>query len=165
MAEQKRRGQVPDSIAAAAGAAAKSLQLCLTLGDPIDGQPTRLRSPWDSPGKNTGVGCHCLLCLESITGHQTSPRHLDLVTVRRQISDLFKSLWEEFSCSWLKFWLSLVYCDIRREPWAGHQLTLIWVQAVPDNCVEVTSTSQAQLPCLQKDRIQWGSILSFSFLF
>ena len=24
-------------------------------------QPTRLRSPWDSPGKSTGVGCHCLL--------------------------------------------------------------------------------------------------------
>ena len=24
-------------------------------------QPTRLRHPWDSPGKNTGVGCHCLL--------------------------------------------------------------------------------------------------------
>ena len=24
-------------------------------------QPTRLPRPWDSPGKNTGVGCHCLL--------------------------------------------------------------------------------------------------------
>ena len=36
-------------------AAAKSLQLCLTLYDPID------PSPWDSPGKNTGVGCHFLL--------------------------------------------------------------------------------------------------------
>ena len=24
-------------------------------------QPTRLCHPWDSPGKNTGVGCHCLL--------------------------------------------------------------------------------------------------------
>ena len=24
-------------------------------------QPTRLRRPWDSPGKNTGEGCHCLL--------------------------------------------------------------------------------------------------------
>ena len=23
-------------------------------------QPTRLPRPWDSPGKNTGVGCHCL---------------------------------------------------------------------------------------------------------
>ena len=24
-------------------------------------QPTRLRCPWDPPGKNTGVGCHFLL--------------------------------------------------------------------------------------------------------
>ena len=26
-------------------------------------QPTRLLHPWDSPGKSTGVGCHCLLVL------------------------------------------------------------------------------------------------------
>ena len=45
----------------AAAAAAKSLQSCPTLCDPIDGSPTRLPSPWDSPGKNTGVGCHFLL--------------------------------------------------------------------------------------------------------
>ena len=40
-------------------AAAKSLQLCLTLCDPIDGSPPGSRL-WDSPGKNTGVGCHFL---------------------------------------------------------------------------------------------------------
>ena len=90
-----------------AAAAAKLLQSCPTLCDPIDGsppgsipgilqartlewvaisfsnawkwkvkvkslsrvdssrphglQPTRLLCPWDSPGKSTGVGCHCLL--------------------------------------------------------------------------------------------------------
>ena len=35
---------------------AKSLQSCLTLCDPME--PTRLLCPWDSPGKNTRVGCH-----------------------------------------------------------------------------------------------------------
>ena len=45
----------------AAGTVAKSLQSCLTLCDPIDSKPTRLPRPWDSPGKNTGVGCHFLL--------------------------------------------------------------------------------------------------------
>ena len=92
----------------AAAAAAKSLQSCPTLWDPIGGsppgfpvpgilqartlewfaisfsnawkwkwkgsrsvvsdsvrphrqKPTRLPRPWDSPGKNTGVGCHFLL--------------------------------------------------------------------------------------------------------
>ena len=44
-----------------AAAAAKSLQSCPTLCGPIDGKPTRLPRPWDSPGKNTGVGCHFLL--------------------------------------------------------------------------------------------------------
>ena len=44
-----------------AAAAAKSLQSCPTLCNPIDGLPTRLLCPWDSPGKNTGVGCHVLL--------------------------------------------------------------------------------------------------------
>ena len=42
-------------------AAAKSLQSCPTLCDPIDGSPPGSPSPWDSPGKNTGVGCHFLL--------------------------------------------------------------------------------------------------------
>ena len=42
-------------------AAAKSLQLCPTLCDPIDGSPPGSPHPWDSPGKNTGVGCHFLL--------------------------------------------------------------------------------------------------------
>ena len=46
---------------AAAAAAAKSLQSCRTLCDPIGQQPSRPRRPWDSPGKNTGVGCHFLL--------------------------------------------------------------------------------------------------------
>ena len=56
----------------AAAAAAKSLKSCPTLCDPRDGspldsvrpqrrQPIRLPRPWDSPGKNTGVGCHFLL--------------------------------------------------------------------------------------------------------
>ena len=37
-------------------AAAKSLHSCPTLR-PHRRQPTRLPCPWDSPGKDTGVGC------------------------------------------------------------------------------------------------------------
>ena len=40
----------------AAAAAAKSSQSCPTLCDPIDGSPPGSPRPWDSPGKNTGVG-------------------------------------------------------------------------------------------------------------
>ena len=39
---------------------ARSLQSCLTQ-QPHGLQPTRFPRPWDSPGKNTGVGCHFLL--------------------------------------------------------------------------------------------------------
>ena len=42
-------------------ATAKSLQSCPTLVRSQRRQPTRLPCPWDSVGKNTGVGCHCLL--------------------------------------------------------------------------------------------------------
>ena len=39
---------------------AKSLQLYQTLCDTMDCSPPS-SCPWDSPGKNTGVGCHALL--------------------------------------------------------------------------------------------------------
>ena len=45
------------SLETVATAAAKSLQSCLTVR-PHRWQPTRLPRPWDSPGKNTGMGCH-----------------------------------------------------------------------------------------------------------
>ena len=47
-------------IIISAAAAAKSLQSCLTLCDPIDGSPSG--SPTGIlQAKNTGVGCHLLL--------------------------------------------------------------------------------------------------------
>ena len=42
-------------------AAAKSLQVVSDSVRPHRRQPTRLLCLWDSPGKNTGVGCHFLL--------------------------------------------------------------------------------------------------------
>ena len=45
---------------AATAAAAKSLQSCPTLCDPIDGSPLDFPAPGILP-KNTGVGCHFLL--------------------------------------------------------------------------------------------------------
>ena len=39
-------------------------------------QPTRLPSPWDSPGKNTGVGCHFLLHVEMLVAFKCFPSSL-----------------------------------------------------------------------------------------
>ena len=35
---------------------------------PNRGQPTRLHRPWDSPGQNTGLGCHFLLQCMNVQG-------------------------------------------------------------------------------------------------
>ena len=65
----KNSEHIPVTMAPfAAAAAAKSLQSCPTLRDPIDGSPPGSR-PWDSPGKSTGVGCHFLLqCMKVESG-------------------------------------------------------------------------------------------------
>ena len=57
--EKSKDGEFPGGPAAAT--AAKSLQSCPTLCDPIDARAHQAPHPWDSPGKNTGVGCHFLL--------------------------------------------------------------------------------------------------------
>ena len=46
---------------AAAAAAAALLQSSPTLCNPIDGSPPGSLHSWDSPGKNTGGGCHFFL--------------------------------------------------------------------------------------------------------
>ena len=55
-------------VLSVSAAAAKSLQLCPTLCDPRDDSPPGFPSPWDSPGKNTGVGCHFLLPCMKVKG-------------------------------------------------------------------------------------------------
>ena len=49
------------SAAAAAAAAAAVTSVVSDSVQPHRQQPIRLLHPWDSPGKNTGVGCHFLL--------------------------------------------------------------------------------------------------------
>ena len=42
-------------------------------------QPTRLPHPWDSPGKNTGVGCHFLLqCMKVKSESEVTQSYLIL---------------------------------------------------------------------------------------
>ena len=49
-------------------------------------QPTRLLRPWDSPGKNTGVGCHFLLqCMK--------------VKSESEVSQSFPTLSDPMECS------------------------------------------------------------------
>ena len=55
---------------------AKSLQSCPTLCDPMDcSLPSRLLCPWDSPRKNTGVGC-CAFLQGNLSDPGTEPATL-----------------------------------------------------------------------------------------
>ena len=59
-------------------------------------QPTRLLCPWDSPGKNTGVGCHALL--QGIFLTQGS--NPGLLTCRQIISHLSHQCTPGILCGW-----------------------------------------------------------------
>ena len=49
-------------------------------------QPTRLPRPWDSPGENTGVGCHFLLqCMK--------------VKSEREVAQSYPTLHDPMDCS------------------------------------------------------------------
>ena len=69
-----------------AAAAAKSLQSCPTLCDPIDGSLPGSPRPWDSPGKNTGVGYHFFLqCMK--------------VKSESEVAQLYPTLSDPMDCS------------------------------------------------------------------
>ena len=42
-------------------------------------QPTKLPCPWDSPGKNTGVGCHFLLQCMKVKSESEVASHVQLL--------------------------------------------------------------------------------------
>ena len=67
----------------AAATAAKSLQSCPTLCDPIDGSPPGSTIPGIlPPGKNTGVGCHFLLqCMKVKSQSEVAQSCLTLATL------------------------------------------------------------------------------------
>ena len=60
LARHTRSFMICPLLTSTAAAVAKLLQSCPTVW-PHGRQPTKLPHPWDSPGKNTGVGCHFLL--------------------------------------------------------------------------------------------------------
>ena len=62
--------------------ASKLLQSCLTLW-PVDCSPPGSVCPWDSPGKNTGVGCHALL--QGSSPHRDGTRVSYVTCIGRQV--------------------------------------------------------------------------------
>ena len=91
----------------------KSLQLCSTLCDPMDFSLLGSFSPWDSPGKNTGVGCHCRL--QGIFPTQGSnPRLLYLLLWFADGLLATSATWEAFT--WCSFYIYFIYLLIFNTP-------------------------------------------------
>ena len=63
-------------------------------------QPTRLPSPWDSPGKNTGVVCHFLLSITQskiMTSGPTVSWEMEVEKTETETDYLF---WLKIHCRW-----------------------------------------------------------------
>ena len=92
-------------------------------------QPTRLLHPWDFPGKNTGVECHCLLHYKP-RQHTKKQRHhfanKGPYSQRYGFSSSHVWMWElDHKGSWvLKNWC--VWAVVLEKAMAPHSSTLAW---------------------------------------
>ena len=95
-------------------------------------QPTRLHHPWDSPGKNTGVGCHFLLqCMkvksesEVAQSCPTLNNHMDCSPPGSSIHGIFQARvleWGAITNLGKKCFLATaLYCPLLMK-WIAHQL-------------------------------------------
>ena len=85
------------------------------VSDPVPPQrrqPTRLPRPWDSPGKNTGVGCHFLLQGMKVKSES-------------EVAQSCPTLSDPMDCSLPG---SSVHGYSRQEYWSGVPLILLSVQ-------------------------------------
>ena len=79
-------------------------------------QPIRLLHPWDSPGKNTGVGCHFLLqCMK--------------VKSKSEVAQLCPTLNDPMDCSLLGFFQARVHAifQARVLEWVATAFSYHWL--------------------------------------
>ena len=87
-------------------------------------QPTRLPCPWDSPGKNTGVGCHFLLqCMQVKSESEvaqlcpTPSDPMDCSLPGSSIHGIFQArVLEWVAIAFSNTWPSHLYCPADDQP-------------------------------------------------
>jgi len=77
--------------------------------------PARLLRPWDSPAKNTGVGCHLLL--QGLLGYIYIKRRKPLIQNLDVIATLFTfaELWKQPECPVTVDWIKMMWCTYTME--------------------------------------------------
>ena len=102
-------------------------------------QPTRLHHPWDSPGKNTGVGCHFLLqCMK--------------MKSESEVTQLCLTPSDPMDCSPPGSWIHRIF-QARVLRWGATAFSEDWYQSVQFSRSVVSDSLQphesqhARLPC------------------
>ena len=102
-------------------------------------QPTRLPHPWDSPGKNTGVGCHFLLQCVKVKSESEVAQSCPTPSDPMDCSPLGSSIHGIFQARVLEWGATALPC-VKERP-SGKLLYSTW--------------SSAQCPEWRR-RVKWG---------
>ena len=87
---------------------------------PLRRQPTRLPRPWDSPGKNTGVGCHFLLQCMKVKSESEVAQSCQILRDPMDCSLLGSSVHGIFQArvlEWGAIALAITYCLLTGHTW------------------------------------------------
>ena len=132
--------------------AAKSLQSCLTLR-PHRRQSSTLLRPWDSPGKNTGVGCHFLLqCMEVKSESEVAQSCLTLHNLR-DCSLPGSSVHGIFQARVLE-WVAISFS--KAAVYKGRQLPSWTTASITGQDLLMQRSSQTSFPVLSL--VSWSSL-------
>ena len=102
-------------------------------------RPTRLPHPWDSPGKNTGVGCHFLLqCMKvksesEVAQSCPTPSDMDCSPPGASIHGIFQARVLE--------WVAIAFSD-KFYDLSIHSASIYWAPACVLSCSVVFNSSQ-----------------------
>ena len=100
---------------------------------PLRWQPTRLPRPWDSPGKNTGVGCHFLLqCMKVKSEREvaqscpTLSNPMDCSLPGTSVHGIFQArVLEWVAIAFSQYWFLLAFLK-----WQNHRDRKQWLSEV-----------------------------------
>ena len=101
-------------------------------------QPTRLRRPWDSPGENTGVGCHFLLQCMKVKSESEVAQSCPTLSDPMDCSLPGSSIHGIFQARVLE-WGQVPSNNLGKSPWFEVTSRIFWV-----------CWSQLLLPCPRK---------------
>ena len=135
-------------------------------------QPTRLPRPWDSPSKNTGMGCHALL--QGIFPNQGSSPALQVDSLPAELPrkpkntgvgslSLLQGIFpiEELNRGLLHCRQILYQLSYQGSPWAHRvALKIKWRWHVESTCLEYDLSTMEGWRNLKGERAWWPQIAS-----